>query len=57
VLNQGSAEKTREELKENGRNAKQVVLKQHSNKGLYANWTDTNGNQILEPVRKQAKED
>ncbi len=35
-MNQGSAEKTRGELKENGRNAKQVVLKQHANKGLYA---------------------
>ncbi len=33
VLNQGSAEKTRDK----GRNANQVVLKQHANKGRNAN--------------------
>jgi hypothetical protein len=57
VLNQGSAEKTQGEIKENGRNAKQVVLKQHANKKLYANRTDINGNRTLEPVRKQLEED
>jgi hypothetical protein len=39
VLNQGSAEKTREE------------------KGHNANWTDINGNQTMDPVRKQLEED
>jgi hypothetical protein len=33
------------------------VLKQHANIGHNANWTDINGNQTLELVRKQAKED
>jgi hypothetical protein len=33
------------------------VLKQHANKGRNANRTDVNGNQTLEPVRKQLEED
>jgi hypothetical protein len=69
VLNQGSAEKTWEEngrnanqvvLKQHankGRNAKQVVLKQHTNKGHNAKRTDINGNWTLELVRKQLEED
>jgi hypothetical protein len=69
VLNQGSAEKTWEEngrnanqvvLKQHankGRNAKQVMLKQHAIKGRNAKRTDINGNRTLEPVRKQLKED
>ncbi len=38
-----------------GRNAKQVVLKQHANKRLYAKLTDINGNRTLEPVRNSSK--
>jgi hypothetical protein len=54
VLNQGSAEK---DTGGKGRNAKQVVLKQHANKGRNANRTDINRNWTLELVRKQLKKD
>jgi hypothetical protein len=71
VLIQGSAEKDTGGSNGKGRNANQVVLKQHANIGLYAkrtdangnrtdangNRTDANGNRTLEPVRKQLEED
>jgi hypothetical protein len=54
VLNQGSAEK---DAGEKGHNAKQVVLKQHANKGRNANRVDINGNRTLELAREQLEED
>jgi hypothetical protein len=48
---------SRKDTGEKGRNANQVVLKQHANKGRNANRTDINGNRTLELVRKQLEED
>jgi hypothetical protein len=57
VLNQGSAEKTRGEVTENGLQCKTSRVKATRKKGLYAKRTDTNGNRTLKPVRKQLEED
>jgi hypothetical protein len=51
-----SRKSQRGEIRKTGYNAKQVVLRQHAEKGLYAKRTDANGNQTLEPVRKQLEE-
>ncbi len=40
-----------------GYNAKQVVLRQHAQKGLYANGRMQTENRTLEPVSKQSKGD